>query len=263
MSQLELDEVFDAFMQGIYGPQLDTDTAEKIVKPNNELDAAQCLGIYRGSVLGNLTQALGDIYPAIKRGVGEQFFDAIAGRYIRQFPSRSASLDEYGEHFSDFVADFPPLKDMPYMCDLAKVEWAWHRAFHAPDEAPLDAAKLQSLSEAEQLDLTFSLNESAYLLSSTYPIQQIWLMNRGFIEETQIELSEESEEFLVVWRQGYDTRVDVVSKWEYAFLLNIKNQQTLGTNYENLLSKGATNEQLVSALINTLSSGRLTGFTNP
>jgi hypothetical protein len=31
---------------------------------------------------------------------------------------------------------------VPYLADMASLEWAWHAAYHAPDAAPLPLAEL-------------------------------------------------------------------------------------------------------------------------
>ena len=99
--------------------------------------------------------------------MGRKFFDALTRKYIELYPSRSSSLDDYGAQLPEFVASFPPLEDINYASDLARLEWYWHKAFHAKDQRPLDMTRLLELSATDDVDgLQLKLFESAFLMSS-------------------------------------------------------------------------------------------------
>ena len=98
------------------------------------------LAIYRNTCSGTLIRALGLSYPAVRRVVGGDFFDATAERFIGRQPPVSAYLDGYGADFADFLAGFAPAAGVPYLADLARLEWAVSRALHAPDAEGLDPA---------------------------------------------------------------------------------------------------------------------------
>ena len=41
-------------------------------------------------------------------------------------------LAEYGAGFPDFVADYEPARGLPYLADVARLDWALNVAFHSP-----------------------------------------------------------------------------------------------------------------------------------
>lgn len=126
----------------------------------------------------NLAAALAGAYPIIQQLVGEEFFSAMADVYIARTPSQSGNLHQYGATFSDFLTTFPPVETLPYLPDVARLEWALQCAYYAPDihgTPPSELAQTLATYTAEQLShATFSLHPSLSLLTSPYPLCRIW-----------------------------------------------------------------------------------------
>jgi len=131
-------------------------------------------GIYSKTVLGALIGALEGTFEACRATVGEQFFGAMAGHYVRRTPSCSPSLDDYGDAFADFIADFEPAQRLPYLADLARLEWARQRCSVAADSQPMDPARLAEVPEDRRDSLRFQLVPGLALVASDYPIDAIW-----------------------------------------------------------------------------------------
>ena len=66
------------------------------------------LNIYRNTYLAGLVGALRISYPAVRKLVGDEFFEGAARAFIDAHPARSAYLNEYGAQLGDFLANFPP-----------------------------------------------------------------------------------------------------------------------------------------------------------
>ena len=121
---------------------------------------------YRETTLGALADALAAIHPVCVRLVGEDAFRQLARRCARERPSRSPDLNDYGE-LADFIEGFAPARALPYLADVARLEWALHRARHAaPGDGPT-------------------------ILVSPYPIDRIWTTNQPDWEgDTEVRLDE-------------------------------------------------------------------------
>jgi hypothetical protein len=135
---------------------------------------ADRLDIYRNTFVTGVTKALRLAYPALHRLVGAEFFEGAAAIFIAQHPPRAAWLDEYGAQFADFVRDFDPAASLPYLADVACLEWAVSRALQAADEPPLDLQRLQALSPEDQVSVAFVPHPSISLLRTEYPADEIW-----------------------------------------------------------------------------------------
>jgi hypothetical protein len=141
--------------------------------------AGRGLEIYRRNVLGGLHDALASTYPVVRRLVGEAFFREAAIAFARASPSTSGDLHEYGGGFAAFLATYPHAAGLPYLPDVARLEWAVHQSFHAADVPPLDYAPLARLAPRRYGELRFRLHPSARLVRSPYPILAIWEANQG------------------------------------------------------------------------------------
>ena len=138
------------------------------------LAAAERLGIYRNTNFGSLTNALRLSYPAVYRLVGAEFFEAGAQKFIEAQPPRGAYLDQYGAGFADFLARFPAAGSVPYLPDVARLEWAVTSALHAPDATPLEVASLLDIGADDHHRVCFVPHPSLSLIRSSYPVDAIW-----------------------------------------------------------------------------------------
>ena len=136
------------------------------------------LGIYRHHVLTTLTAVLRDTYPVVGRLVGPGFFGYAADGFIRRDPPSGPCLFEYGAGFADFLAEFPPCRDLPYLPDVARLEWAMHRALHAEDVEALDPQALRRIPAEQTAALRLALDPSVTLLASSWPADRIWRANQ-------------------------------------------------------------------------------------
>lgn len=258
---MKLADIHKAFISGIYNleGQAPPDT---YIKAGDNLDSEQSLAVYRGSVFGNLCSALADIYPGFVRCVGEAFFQALALRYVKAHPSTSSSLDDYGDAFPRFVSVFEPLATLPYVEDLATLEWYWHKAFHAKDEAALKPIELSQVSEDKYENLVFHMPKSARIMKSAYPVRDIWqhsLEEEGVSYDATIDLGS-GPQSLLIWRaEGYEVRVDHLSDLEYELLLAVNKKKTLGTILLSLQSK-ASIEEINQLLTRAVQQGWFAAF---
>ncbi|MGH8320535.1 MAG: HvfC/BufC family peptide modification chaperone, partial [Gammaproteobacteria bacterium] len=136
----------------------------------NGLDSEARLQIYRNIIFNNLTAALRTAYPAVLKLVGEDFFSGVAARFIRDYPSSSGNLQDFGAAFPECLAAIPEVAALPYLADVARLEWARQQAYLAADAEPLDPYALGTVPDDRQGALRLTLHPSVRLLESPYPI---------------------------------------------------------------------------------------------
>jgi hypothetical protein len=105
------------------------------------VEGPERLDIYRNTIEGVLTGALRLTFPAVDRLVGAAFFDALALAFARRHPPSAGCLDDWGGELAHFLEEFPPAATVPYLADVARLEWAVFRAARAADVPSLDPAK--------------------------------------------------------------------------------------------------------------------------
>jgi Putative DNA-binding domain len=138
---------------------------------------ASRLQIYRNHLFVTLTAALKSTFPAVCRVVDERFFDFAAHEFIAKHPPSGPYLFEYGAEFPAFLAAFPPCRGLPYLADVAALEWAINRAANAEDVPALDPAALRAIAPADTPRLVFTTRPSVAWIESRWPIDAIWRAN--------------------------------------------------------------------------------------
>jgi hypothetical protein len=139
--------------------------------------AARHLQIHKNNTFASLTEALTAVFPVTQKLVSDKFFAFAADRYIREQPPRGGNLHDFGRSFPAFLAGFEPAQTLAYLPDVARLEWAWHEAFHAADAEPFAIGRLAAVNESQYQALRFRLHPSARLIESEYPILRIWQAN--------------------------------------------------------------------------------------
>jgi hypothetical protein len=135
--------------------------------------------IYRNNVTSSLVEALSARFPVIKRLVGDEFFSALARSYVLREPPFSPLLIHYGETFAVFIEDFEPARPLPYLADVARLEYARGRAYHAADAEPVPRKIFAALAEERIGATRVKLHPSVSILSSPYPLVSIWQANQA------------------------------------------------------------------------------------
>ena len=190
------------------------------------------LAIYRSNVGANATRALAAIYPIVRQLVGAEFFDGLARAYCSAHPSASGDLNELGEHLADFVQTFPSAQALPYLPDVARLEWLAHRAHYAADHAPLELNTLASIREDDYPQLELTLHPSVATLASTYPLLRIWEVHQdGYAGEIAVDFSGGGES-VIVYRPHFRATVARLARGEWVFLSMIGPGESLGAALE-------------------------------
>lgn len=133
--------------------------------------------VYRNNVVAGLVEALKAEFRAVCRIVGDEFFAAMARVYVALEPPRSPIMLDYGESFPDFIGTFEPAKSVPCLRDVARLERAWMEAYHAAEAPPTDLALFATIDAQSVPQASFTLHPSVRVVSSSFPVVQIWLMN--------------------------------------------------------------------------------------
>ena len=123
--------------------------------------------VYRNNVAHSLSRALAARFPVIERLVGADFFRPLAAAFIAAHPPASPMLFQWGADFPGFLAGFEPLRELPYLGDVAQLEWLRGEAYHAADARPADAAALARAAEAPAQTLA-QLHPSVRLITSRF-----------------------------------------------------------------------------------------------
>lgn len=186
------------------------------IKASNKLSAKQQFDILKNSIESSLQKTLNSIYPVCHQLVGGEFFLMLINDYIKKFSSYSFDLSDYGEEFYRFIQCYSSVQSLPYLSDVAKLEWAWHRIAIMGDTSDFHFDKLQDSEPGNQV---FTLPYGSHLLSSSYPIHTIWKVNQeSYMGDKTIILENNKTYYYLVWRKQQELRIDPVNITEWHIL---------------------------------------------
>ncbi|MFY0309482.1 DUF2063 domain-containing protein [Leisingera sp. D0M16] len=139
--------------------------------------AGRRFSVYRNNVAVSLTEAMHSAFPVIAKLLGKQNMDGLAGIYLRRHPPSSPLMMFYGEHFPAFLEGMEQLRHLGYLGDVARLELALRRAYHAADAAPIAPEALGALPPDTLLNTRLALAPAVQVLRSPWPIHGIWRYN--------------------------------------------------------------------------------------
>ncbi|HKK36170.1 MAG TPA: DNA-binding domain-containing protein [Paracoccaceae bacterium] len=181
--------------------------------------------VHRNNVTVGLVEALGAAYPAVARLTGERFFAAAAREFVRARPPRSPVLIDWGHDFPDWLAAFPPAERLPWLSDVARLEAARRRAYHAAEAAPLAPDAVAATPPEALAALRPRLHPSLGLVRSRHPIVSIWAdvtgPRRGGLDMSRAETA-------LVVRPDAEVRVHAAPPALSAFVAALADGATLG-----------------------------------
>lgn len=190
--------------------------------------------IYRNNVTHSLTTALGDLYPTVKKLVGDDFFLATATAYIRSNPPQQAAMVWFGESFPEFLSKFEHTRSLPYLSDVAKLELCRHQSYHAPDAQPLGADFFRDWQTDALVSAHAIMHPACRILGSQFPILTIWQTNQeDDSEDGDIHLDQ--SEYVLIHRPYYEVDSWSVDRGTICFLEALKQQQSIGQALEQAM----------------------------
>ncbi|WP_170426490.1 HvfC/BufC family peptide modification chaperone [Ruegeria arenilitoris] len=190
--------------------------------------AGRRFSVYRNNVAVSLTEAMHQAFPVITRLLGPQNMDGLAGIFLRKHPPSSPLMMFYGEEFPEFLAGMEQLSHLGYLADVARLELALRRSYHAADSqaAATDALALPP-EEIVLAKLEFA--PSMQVVRSDWPLFSIWRFNS---EEGAPKPAPGPEDVLIT-RPDYDPAPYLLPKGGADWIAYVQAGHTIGEAFEH------------------------------
>ena len=187
----------------------------------------QRLALYRGNLVETALKALASAYPVLQRLVGAEFFAGLVRAFLRTNPSATGDLNAYGDGFDVFLKHFEHVAAYPYFADMARCEWALHRAHFAAAAVSMQGAELQTLAPDEFEMLRCQLHPACELIASPWAVVDLWLAHQT---ESEVIIPAELavENFGVTTRAEWRCALLPLSYASHAALLRLHEGNTMG-----------------------------------
>lgn len=181
---------------------------------DDRLGYARRLNVYRNNTTILLREALAANFPIVHALVGEDFFATLARAFVRTHPPHSPCLFEYGDAFAAFTETFPGLERLPYVADIARLDFAQVQALHAANAPALDAAALQDVAPEDYGRLAFRPHPATRVVSSPYPIHAIWALHQPGANPHDGVDENHGGEAVLISRPGHEVHVTALAPGE-------------------------------------------------
>ncbi|WP_420574785.1 putative DNA-binding domain-containing protein [Kordia sp.] len=199
---------------------------ENYVKSTSKLSAKQHVQIYQRSYIARLRDCMIAQFPALRHALGTQLFLQFADLYLLEYPSKSYTLGDLGQHFGAFLEETRPDKDAEvkeswpdFMIELADFEFLVNISFDEKTNENYQTAT----SETKEADL--QLVPVFHLLKHNFPIS---LYYKEAVNDRNPALPFEAESYCVLLRRNYRLGLLELHKVQYYFLLKFKEIQSIG-----------------------------------
>jgi len=215
------------------------------------------LSVYRNTVIKGWVDALAATFPTVQRLVGEAWFTAAAAEFAREHPPRDPVLAHYGNEFPAFLESFPPANELPYLCEVARLDGLWIEAYFAADATPLSARELQTLGQQALFNSRVIFHPATRIAQLKHSAVTIWFANHPFnaTEPAAAELEVDSAaESVLLTRPQLEVQAQHLSSSEYLFLRQLQTQSSLGVSAATVLDHDPQ-FPLASALARFINAG--------
>ncbi len=221
---LALPDLQAAFAAHIVGQDRDALVATIV---SDSIPAAARLRVYRHHVFHSLATALAANFPTVQALVGEEFFRGMARAFVAHILPAQPVLSEYGAGFAGFVAAYAPASGLPYLADMARLDWALNVAFHSPIKPLLAVADLADVAVEQLPSRSLSLAPGIAIIRSPYPVDRIWAAAQPGASNEVVNLDTGGAALLVM-RQAEDAGFVALGDGEVKFLEALAAGDTLG-----------------------------------
>jgi len=226
----------------------------KCLSPNQNIDHQTSIKIYRNNTLGSLINALLDVYPICQKILGKDYFRQIAIQHVKADPSMSNNLNNYGANLHKTIKHLTRLHDelvnMPYLIDIAKMEWQLHLCYYASDRQTFMIEAFSRLTVSQQSQVKFTLADDVFLMESSFDLYSIWQSSEL---QNDIEISQ-SQNHLVIHRKKFKPVVDSLVATDYDLISTLK--------YNNLTALMPYLKVSKITIPDLISRGWITGFSH-
>ena len=201
------------------------------LNPQGGAPGEERLAVYAEGYVVRIREALAETYEAVLHVLGRETFAELAVGYARRHPSREYDLGLAGRHLPEFLAEHPLTRELPFLPDLARLEWAAMEAFHAFEQPPLSTAELAGLP-AEGLERAhFLFQPSVRLASFGWPVVEIWEQRKRPREEVSVELAGRPQRVLI-FQQGGQVHCELLEPAQHELLAALLEGRPLGESFE-------------------------------
>lgn len=213
-------QIAHAILAAAGAPDAPVDAVAGLVRPAR-------LALHARHYRATVTAALRQTFSRTARVVGDGFFAFAAARFAAESPPGDPILARYGAAFPAFLNGFPAAAQLPYLGDLARLEWLMLTIAQAPHGPQASVADLARIPADQAAGLRLIAARDAALFASRWGVDAIWRFAEDDPAAT-LDLSGSPPARLLITRRGDTVARHPLDEPSFSFLDGLFSGAPLG-----------------------------------
>lgn len=237
--------------------------AQRRLDPWLRSGAERGLMAYRAHGHALAERCLAAAYPVVTQLVGETTLQSVARALWHACPPQAGDIGLWGEALPSWLDGCDDLRSVPYLADVARVEWALHGAARAADAVP-DHPSLGRLMDDGSEALTLRFAPGTTVLASRWPVAHLinhHLTGQPPLEQLVTELHTPGQRHALVVREGWRSSVHAIGPAEAALTATLLAGRPLGQALDAAAQCTDDPFDFPTWLLHAVQTGRITGVS--
>lgn len=192
------------------------------------------LQIYRNNLSATATRALEISFPTLAALLGKEGLKAVAIKFLSEHPLQSGDWGEWGESLPEWVLQQDAFLHLPYLTDIAKLDWICHIAERSAKPYQ-DRESITLLASMDAYELYLQTTPSLAVMASNFPVLEIWKAHHAaeinkakWLALANQPLAEGTQQYVLIVCEQWRAIPRTVSASEYAFMLALLKGASVG-----------------------------------
>ncbi len=200
---------------------------------SDETSNSSRLDIYAEAYFARILEAFTIDFPITAFVLGEDQFAKLVAEYLKLYPSTETNLNNISKCLVPFIKIYSKSSAIH---DIVTLERLALESFYSPIDPIFEPQSLSALKESDWENIKFSLNSSLKLISSSWPLEELW-QKRHEMHNIVIKESETQNHYLIE-RISHHINLSKISRTQFLILQKISEGERLSSIGEEATSIG-------------------------
>jgi hypothetical protein len=181
------------------------------IESQGSMSRERRLQVYADGYFGRLHDNLAEDFDTVFRTLGAERFQPMISAFLQECPSRTHTVSDVGRGLPDFLRHRYRGAQIPYLADMAALDWAVNASFFADDLPALDVSRLPQVAPESWSEARFGLDASVHLLRSRWSIDDAW-EHKDWDPRVIARKVVENSRYILVYRKDEEVWVEEVGE---------------------------------------------------
>jgi hypothetical protein len=202
------------------------------------VEVATRVAVYTDGYAARIQEALLETFPAVAKILGDGSLASLVDRYREHIPTGWCNLNFIGRALPDFLASDQLSQALPFLPDLARLEWHVVECFHARVDEPFDLAAAATWDLDEWAGARIRFQPGVALVTSPWPIHELRAAREGERSEIDIDLVARPQS-VWIYRRGFEVVTEALDEVETGISEALLEGRTIGDVMSAVAARGA------------------------